>query len=176
MNWTTQVPPSSWVNPNTPDLMASLNPLDKLTNDELLVLWADKKAAIEKAKTEEMDLRKYIVGREFPQKQEGMNNKELGNGYTLKAGIKYNYKLADNDTVEDCLNKISSLGNDGSFIADRLVSWTPNFLLTEYRQLQEDAGKGSAFAKQALEEVNKMLTITEAAPTLEIKEPKAKKK
>lgn len=156
--------------------MQSLNPWDSMNEDALLMLWQQKKDAIEKAKAEEMDLRKYIVGREFPKKQEGMNNKELGNGYTLKAGIKYNYKLADNDTVEDVLNKMSALGNQGSFIADRIVSWTPNFLLTEYRQLQEDAEKGSGFAKQALDLINGMLTITEAAPTLEIKEPKAKGK
>lgn len=169
INWpnaNVQQPPAEW---------PSLNPWDSMNEDALLLLWSDKKAAIEKAKAEEMDLRKYIVKREFPKPNEGTNTKELGQGYQLKAGIKYNYKLADNDTVEDCLSKISALGNQGAFIADRLVSWTPNFLLTEYRQLQEEAEKGSGFAKQALDEVNKMLTITEAAPTLEIKEPKAKK-
>lgn len=165
---------TSW--PSNPSPMESLNPWDKLNEDQLLLLWQEKKQAIEKAKAEEMDLRKYIVKREFPKPAEGMNTKELGNGYQLKAGVKYNYKLADNDTVEDVLNRISALGNEGSFIASRLVSWTPNFLLTEYRQLQEDADKGSGFAKQALDEVNKMLTITEAAPTLEIKEPKKGKK
>lgn len=151
-------------------------PYDKMSNDELLVAWQNAKQAIEKAKAHEMELRKAVVKREFPKPDEGMNTKELGNGYQLKAGVKFNYKLADNDTVEDVLNRISALGNEGSFIASRLVSWTPNFLLTEYRQLQEDAEKGSSFAKQALDEVNKMLTITEAAPTLEVKEPKAKKK
>lgn len=156
--------------------LKSLNPWDSMNEDALLMLWQQKKDAIEKAKAEEMDLRKYIVKREFPKPNEGMNTKELGAGYQLKASVKYNYKLASNDIVEDCLNKISALGNNGSFIADRLVSWTPNFLLTEYRQLQEDAEKGSGFAKQALDIVNEMLTISEAAPTLEIKEPKKSKK
>lgn len=154
----------------------SLNPWDSMNEDALLLLWSDKKAAIEKAKAEEMDLRKYIVAREFPKKQEGTIRKDLGNGYQLKAGIKYNYKLADNDTVESCLNTIAKLGNQGTFVAERLVSWSPHFLLTEYRQLQEDAEKGSEFAKQVLDEITKMLTISEAAPTLEIKEPKKGKK
>lgn len=169
---------STWGTPKNvpPDPMASLNPWDNMNEDALLLLWQQKKDAIEKAKAEEMDLRKYIVKREFPKPNEGMNTKELGAGYQLKAGVKFNYKLADNDTVEDVLNRIAALGNEGSFIASRLVSWTPNFLLTEYRQLQEDAEKGMQFAKQALDEVNKMLTITEAAPTLEIKAPKDKKK
>jgi len=156
--------------------MKSLNPWDNMNEDALLLEWQAKKDAIEKAKAEEMDLRKYIVGREFPKKNEGMNTKELGNGYQLKAGIKYNYKLADNDTVEGCLNTIAKLGNQGTFIAERLVSWTPNFLLTEYRALQEEKEKGSEFAKQVLDEITKMLTISEAAPTLEIKEPRKGKK
>lgn len=167
MNWNSGVA-TAW--PTQPS-----NPLDAMTEDQLLLLWADKKKAIEVAKEEEMDLRKYIVKREFPKKQEGMNVKELGNGYQLKAAIKYNYNLADNDKVEDCLNRIAQFGNSGSFIADRLVSWTPNFLLTEYRKLSEDKNKGDKLAADILNIVNDMLTITEAAPSLEIKEPKAKK-
>jgi len=151
------------------------NPLDAMNEDQLLMLWQQKKQAIETAKNEEMELRKYIVKREFPAKTEGMNSKDLGNGYTLKASVKYNYNLADNDTVEATLDKLSKLGNAGSAISDRLVSWKPNFLLGEYRQLVEDKEKGSKFAADALNLINEMLTITEAAPTLEIKEPKVKK-
>lgn len=154
---------------------ASLNPLDAMNEDALLMLWADKKKAIQEATADEMELRKYIVGRAFPAKREGTNTKELGQGYALKAVVKYNYNLADNDTVEGCLNDIAKLGNNGAFIADRLVKWSASFLLTEYRQLQEDKDSGSKFAEEALTIINKMLTITEAAPTLEIKEPKAKK-
>lgn len=148
---------------------------DAMSEDQLLMLHMQKQNAITVAKEEEMELRKYIVDRAFPKKQEGMNTKDLGNGYALKAGVKFNYKLADNDTVENCLNRVSALGNSGSFIADRLVSWTPNFLLTEYRQLQEDKDKGSKFAEEALNIINEMITITEAAPTLEVKEPKKAK-
>lgn len=151
------------------------SPWDALRNDELLVLWNTKKAAVETAKAEEMELRKYVVTREFPKPDEGTNSKDLGNGYQLKAVVKYNYNLADNDTVEATLEKLSKLGNGGSAISDRLVSWKPNFLLTEYRQLQEDKEKGSKFADEALAIINGMLTITEAAPTLEIKAPKVKK-
>lgn len=169
MNWNMNT--AQWPSNPTPS-----NPHDTMSEDELLMLWQQKKDAIEVAKADEMELRKYIVSRAFPQKQEGMNNKELGNGYTLKAGVKFNYNLADNDTVEATLEKLSGIGNAGSAIADRLVSWKPNFLLTEYRQLCEDKEKGSQFAVKALEVIGEMLTITEAAPTLEIKEPKSKKK
>lgn len=152
------------------------NPWDAMNEDQLLLEWQKKKDAIETAKAEEMELRKYIVKREFPKPKEGMNTKELGAGYQLKAGVKFNYNLADNDTVEATLEKLAGMGAAGSAIADRLVSWKPNFLLTEYRQLCEDKEKGSQFAQTALSVINEMLTITEGAPTLEIKEPKSKKK
>lgn len=126
-------------------------------------------------KAKEMDLRKYIVSRAFPQKEEGTNTKELGNGYELKAVIKYNYKLSDNDVVEKTLQEIAAIGNEGSFIADRLVGWTPNFYKTEYNKLQDDAAAGNENAKKILKLCEKMLTITDAAPTLTIKEPKVKK-
>jgi hypothetical protein len=75
------------------------------------------------------------------------------------------------------LERIENLGNQGKFIAERLVSWHPSFLVTEYRQLQEDAEKeGSNFAKDALKIINEFLVITDAAPSLEIREPKKGKK
>ena len=67
------------------------------------------------------------------------------------------------------------MGNDGPFIADRLINWTPNFRLVEYRTLCDDKDKGSAFAEKALKIIATFMTITEAAPTLEIIEPKKKK-
>lgn len=154
----------------------SLNPLDTMSEDSLLMLWQQKKDAIETAKAEEMDLRKYIVKREFPKAEEGTNTKELGEGYKLKAVVKYNYKLADNDTVEKCLDHISALGNEGPFIANRLVSWHPAFLKMEYTALLERKDKGDERAIKILNIVNDMLTINEAAPALDIVEPKAKKK
>lgn len=152
------------------------SPYDGMTEDQLLLAWDDIKKAIEVAKNQEMELRKYIVNRAFPKKHEGMNTKELGKGYELKAAVTYNYNLADNDTVENCLAKIAALGNDGPFIADRLVSWKPSFLLTEYRQLVDDKEKGSKFADDCLKLITPMLTISEAAPSLKIKEPKVAKK
>jgi hypothetical protein len=148
-------------------------PLDK---DGMLMLWQHSQKALAQAKENEMDYRKICVNLLIPKPVEGMNNVELGGGFVAKAQIKYNYKLdSDNDKVWAGLTKIENLGNEGKFVAERLVSWTPNFLLTEYRQLQEDAEKGSQFAKDALKVINEFLTITDAAPTLEIREPKKKK-
>lgn len=170
MNWNNDTAQAWPTNP------VPSNPYDAMNEDQLLMEWQKKKEAIETAKAEEMELRKYIVKREFPKAEEGTNTKELGEGYKLKAVVNMNYNLADNDTVEATLEKLTSMGAAGSAIADRLVSWKPNFLKTEYRQLQEDSEKGSQFAKTALNIIGEMLTIVEGAPKLDIVEPKAKKK
>jgi hypothetical protein len=177
MAWNNEWPVQSTFDPKTFDpsnipITSMHSPWDGLDQDQLLLLWQEKKEAITKAKNEEMELRKYIVGRAFPDAKEGTNTAELGNGYELKAVVKFNYKLADNDTVENGLDAIAAIGNEGSFIADRLVGWTPAFHLTEYRKLQEEAENGSGEARAILREVIKFLTIEDAAPTLNIKEPK----
>lgn len=149
---------------------------DLMTQDQLLVAWDNLKAVLTKAKENEMEYRKYIVGRAFPDAQEGTNTIELGAGYELKAVKKFNYRLdTDNEKIEAALERISKVGNQGQFIADRLVSWTPNFLITEYRNLQAQADDDSKEAKEILRIINEILTITDGAPTLEIKAPKGKK-
>lgn len=149
--------------------------LEGLTEDQLLTQWADLKLKVEHAKAAEMEMRKYIVSRAFPEKVEGTNNKDLGNGYTLKAGINFNYKIAvDNNKLEECLDRIAKIGNRGNIVAERMISWTPSFLLSEYRLLQDEVNR-SVEAKEIMKIVNEFLVITDAAPTLEIKEPRGKK-
>lgn len=153
----------------------SANPLDALNQDQLLMKWQEAKDALARAKEIEMDLRKYIVGRAFPQPTEGTNTLELGGGYELKAAIKYHYKLdPDLSKVEQALDDIAGMGNEGAFIADRLVKWSADFLLTEYRKLQEP--DATDIQKKIKARIDAVLTITDAAPSLEIKSPKEKKK
>jgi len=176
MNWQ-----SSWQQPVNPSETVNVqsnvnvNPYDALDQDALLMLHKQMQDDLSILKAKELELRKYIVNRAFPSKTEGTNTLELGAGYELKAVVRYNYKLADNEIVEKTLEEIAKVGNEGPFIADRLVSWTPNFLKTEYTKLQEDAEKGNENAKRILKLTEIMLEITDAAPTLTIKEPKAKK-
>lgn len=149
---------------------------DAKSRDEVLAEWEGRQQLLARAKEGEMSFRKYVISRAFPNPTEGINTVELNNGYSLKANIKYNYKLAENKIVEAGLDKIAKIGNHGSFIADRLVSWTPNFLLTEYRELQKQSEDGLGEAKLMLKVISEFLTIEDAAPGLEIKEPKGKKK
>lgn len=174
--WVNEAPKPSWL---TPEIEAQLT-ANKLPHDKdgMLMLWKWSKQKLDHYKEIEMEHRKICAAFLVPEKTEGTVNVELGAGYKAKVVHKYNYKLdSDNDKIWSALDKISAVGNQGKFIAERLVSWTPNFLKTEYTTLQEEAAKGSQDAKAILAIVEKeMLTITEAAPTLSIVEPKAKKK
>lgn len=147
------------------------------TPDGILMLWQRTQKILADAKLDEMDIRKIAVKVYVPQPKEGMNNVDLGQGYVLKAGISYNYNLdTDNIKIEKALDEIIALGNEGPFVAERLIKWTPSFLLTEYKLLQDDVlNKDSSrfeFAKKVLKIIENILTITDAAPKLEIKEPK----
>lgn len=174
--WVNEATKPSWL---TPEIEEALNghgyPLNK---DGMLLLWQKSKDMLTKWKELEIEWRKVCAEFLVPEKTEGTVNVELGAGYKAKVVHKYNYKLdSDNNKIWSALDKIGSIGNQGKFIAERLVSWTPNFLKTEYTTLQEEAANGSQDAKAILAIVEKeMLTITEAAPTLSIVEPKAKKK
>lgn len=145
------------------------------TLEGLLMLQQKAKVQLDFWKETELEWRKLYASL-IPSKHEGTNTIPLSSGAEAKVVIKYNYKLdSDNDKIWACLEKIANVDNEGKFIADRLISWTPNFLKTEYTTLQEEAEKGSPQAKEILKIVGEMLTITDAAPTVEIKEPKKKK-
>lgn len=159
------------------------NPWDNLSQDQLLVRHEQLKIKLEDAKADEMALRRYIVKRAFPKPNEGMNTLELGNGYELKATVKYNYKLKapenfDGDVVQavdDCVDAFAqALPNEGPFIADRLFKYSVDISIAEYRKLQEEAMSFPS-KKKLLDLVSNILEITDAAPTLAIKAPKEKK-
>lgn len=144
--------------------MRNFEMYEQMTNDELLMHWKNIKTQAETLKITEADLRKYIVQHMFPNAKEGTNNQDLGNGYKLKAEIKYNYKI-DNNKIDNVLEDIATMGNEGSIVAERLIKWTPSLSLTEYRDiLNQDIKK----------KIDSALTITDAMPTLSIIEPKTR--
>lgn len=148
--------------------------------DGILMLWQNSQKILALAKEDEMTIRKTAVKVWVPKPDEGTNTVDLGHGYKLKAVVNFNYNLnTDNSKVEVALDEISALGNEGPFVAERLVKWEASFLLTEYRLLQDDAANKDSsrheFAKKVIKILEKILTITDKAPTLNITEPKAKK-
>lgn len=176
---TTNVQPAKTPWPEQQAVVDNANPLakyDSMGRDEVLLAWLKMQQALASAKADEMAMRKYVVSREFPTPKEGVNTLPLGNGYELKAGVKFNYKLTGtNEQIEAVLDTIALTGNEGSFIAAQIITWAPEFHKTKYTELKEAADAGSVFAKKIIDEIHKVLTIEDAAPTLNIKEPKVKK-
>jgi len=150
--------------------------------DAALVKWEEAKTSLAIAKETEMAARTLAFALGFTEAKEGTNTLDLGNGYALKGVKKLNYKLKAPvgfsgtavDAVDEVAERFSKISNEGSFIADRLFKYSVDMSISEYRKLVEES-EFSAPKKQMLGELNKVLEITEAAPTLEIKAPKEKR-
>lgn len=137
-----------------------------MTNDQLLTAWKTAKDTLDAAKTDEASLRAQVKEAFFPSADEGTSYVGLGNGYRLKHVGKFNYRLdKENDRVNAALDKITKLNNEGAFIVDRLVHWSPALSISEYRGLDE----------QYREIIDTVLVISPGAPTIELVEPKGKK-
>lgn len=137
-----------------------------------ILLWQNKAAELERVKAEELVLRNEVTKMAFPNAVEGTNSLDLGKGYIFKAVVKYNYNLSESKQPRNggepwattkALNKIEALGNEGKFLAERLVTWKPELSIKEYRDLDEKY-------KTIIDTV---LTITPGTPALEIVTPKA---
>jgi len=162
--------------------MSELYPV-VLQLDAALIAWENAKKELEVAKETEMTCRKAAFELGFGEDaKEGTNTVPLANGYSLKGVKKYNYKLTAPqnfsgdtiDAVDQVIDRMTQLSNEGAFIAERIFKFSVDLSLTEYRKLVEEA-EYMAVKKMLLDQVNTVLVITEATPTLEIKEPKAKR-
>ena len=140
----------------------SANEWDSYSRDYLIMEWERATKALSEAKNYEMNLRKYIMGKLFPDAKEGTNNLELGNGYKLTAVIKFNYKFESREKVSNMLQAFAGMDEEGITIGRHLVKWQPEPSITEYRKL---TGQYKAIADAAI-------IITDATPSLEIKAPK----
>lgn len=123
--------------------------------------------------TQEMGLRKELMSMAFPVAVEGTNNFDLGQGYTLKGVKKLEYKL-DNHVdrgypTDVAYDAIVALGNEGAFLAERLIVYKPELSVAEYKKL--DPNNPTHIKIKAL--IDGVLTIKDASPTLEVATPKA---
>jgi hypothetical protein len=132
--------------------------------------WAFINAELTRLKALEAEARKVCVDDYFAQAKEGTNNADLGNGYTLKAVVKNNYRLAANDKVDDALAQIEKLGEKGKFLAERVVRYKPDLSLTEYKNLD----LADNVDKAVKDIIDGILTIQPGMPSLEIVPPKTK--
>lgn len=132
-----------------------------MTLDEMLIEQqeAAKQAAFFTARDKE--LRGLIYGLAFKGLEDGtQHTTALGNGYKLKGKRPISYKLSSD--VDSALEAIAKVGNEGSFIADRLIKWSPSLSLTEYNALSDEQRKI----------VDPCITTTPGLPVIEVVEPK----
>lgn len=141
-------------------------PTQPLTRDQVLAQWLEAKAALEGAKEREMSLRKEAVAMfADPAIKEATQVIPLANGYKLKAKFPLSYSL-DQSLIDQAVEDLENYDEFGKFVADRLVKYKADISITEYKALS-DAHKKI---------IDKVLTIKDAAPTLELVEPLKGKK
>lgn len=152
---------------STPDLNAPFTmqaPTEGLQPEqiELLTEWEKVQAQLKSLKLYEMELRKCVVyqaGFFNDDKKSGVERVTLAGGYQLESTKKENYNLKqDKSLIETALEPFSDTE------AELLVTWKATLSVSNYKKLPDE--KKAHF--------NGVLEITDGAPTLEIKPPKAK--
>ena len=143
--------------------------------------WLASKITLQTAKDGELNLRTSVTQMLFPNPIKGTQRYELGDGYKVKLVYGYNYNLGNkdklndknekvpvNEQVESVMDAIEALGNEGAFLADRLIKTKYELSVSEYQKLDETNPTHKAI--KAL--IDGILTVTPATPTLEFEEPK----
>lgn len=148
-------------------------PVSEAVTKKLVAQHEAAKAVLEAAKNSEMEARLMVGNYAFPVagRKEGVNNLELSDGRVVKLGHKVNYKLSgDNEAVEKAEDAIDAIGNEGSFLRERIITWEAKFSKSEYNKL--DTSNPTHAKVKA--EIDKVLEVSNGTPSLEVKEPKAK--
>lgn len=161
MAWQTETPQAAaaWTQP----AQAPQSPT--LSRDELILVWKEKQATLVKAQLEEISMRNQLLGLCFPGAKEGTENLDLGKGWILKGVFKQNYSLdKDDEKVDKALNRLEKCGDNGKFVAERVVKWKPELSVSEWRKLSPEQ-------QACIEEV---ITIKPGQPSLELVAPKEK--
>lgn len=170
--WTTGVDAAAQAAANVPAEDIKGTPEWFAKRDRLIVSWQQSKAIAEAAKNDEREQRQAVVDFVFPvaERKAGMNNHDLGNGYTLKFGNTIGYSFGDhsNEAIERVMDEIEKVGNVGAVLVDRLVKTKYEPSMTEYKAL------GDTNDEQAIKKLfDSIFTTKPGAPALEVKEPKA---
>lgn len=137
--------------------------MNNITKDQLIQQWHSTCQQLETLKALEMQLRLEVLKEYFKYKQddrEGTQREELGNDYELKAVFRLNYRL-DASAVPKALYKIEKHNGEGKFIAERLIKWKPELVISEYRKLPD----------KYLKIINEVLTVIPGTPSLDLIAP-----
>lgn len=131
--------------------------------DRLLGEWQQQKQALEAAKARELVLRNELISLAFnPDKQEGTERIPLNNGWQLAATKELNYSFTSDKELAEALLMLADVGEEGKFIAPRLVKFDARLVVGEYKKLD----------KQYKEVIDLALKVKPAATKLELIPPK----
>jgi hypothetical protein len=107
--------------------------------DAAIMEWQEAQRNLGFWKEKEMAARNKVVAHCFPEPPKaGTVNYELGGGYKVKAVFKQNFGWTSVDALNAILDKMEEKGEAGKLLADRVVKWTPELSLTEYKKLPEE--------------------------------------
>lgn len=137
-------------------------------HDQLIADWSEKAKQLAIAKAAEAEARMTLLtvlyGFSTEAERSGTENIELGNGYKLKAVFKMTPKLDNTgDKVDSMLAALEAMGAAGQLIAARLVKWSPELSITEYKQLPPEMKVV----------VDAITTFKPATPAVELVVPKS---
>lgn len=128
-----------------------------MTTDQMIHAWSLNQALLKELKVVEMEQRKAITEKMFPEPKNGTNKHDLGAGYTLKYVCGTETKL-DPAAFELMRAELPE------HVVDKAVKFTPSLVAKGYKDLSlED--------RELLDEA---LVTKPKAPTLEIVAPKEK--
>lgn len=171
-----------------PEVQAAPMPMESeaeftARRDTEILNWKADKEKLAFYKAEEAASRARVTATLFPTPKKGTQRYELGNGYRVKLVHGNNYTLGNKDMphplepgalypvnkqVEDLQEAIANLGNEGPFLAERLIKWKPELSETEYLALDPEI----EVHREAKALIDAILTVKPASPQLELEEPK----
>lgn len=127
--------------------------------DSKIKAWLKTEEIAKEAVETERQLRIELFASLFSSPKEGVNKKFIGH-YEITGTYKMNYHLGPAPLIDAALDAIEKIGEDGRFVADRLVKWEGRLMVSEYRRLN----------LRHKAEIDRVLVITPAMPALKIEE------
>lgn len=127
----------------------------------VVLKWFAANEVLRKARAEEMELRLAAIAAVYPPdilEHTGAFNAELVDESVLKCVIRANAKV-DGKKIKAALDKLRAIGADGVLLAERLVKWTPEASIAEFKKLTDKQ-------RRIFKDV---ITVAGGAPSLELK-------
>lgn len=117
-------------------LQARETPEWKVTRDRLFSEWQRQKMLLDRVKADE--LRTRLAFANFagdPTKSEGSERIPISDGVQVKITKVINYTFTSREDVADALERMKATGPEGIFLANRVVRWTPELCIGEWKKL-----------------------------------------